>query len=76
MFSDTFCLKFAVVDQNKKVINDPRLDTVYVKTSETLGNIAKKLGEMYGLDQENFVKIKIIIDGDPQDHNIQIGNIR
>uniref|UniRef100_A0A3B0N3S5 Uncharacterized protein n=1 Tax=Theileria annulata TaxID=5874 RepID=A0A3B0N3S5_THEAN len=72
--SDLFCLKFAVVDQNKRLINDPKLEAVYVKTTETLGSIAKKVGQMYGLDEEQFVKIKIIIDGDSHDHKIQIGD--
>ncbi|BAM42519.1 conserved hypothetical protein [Theileria orientalis strain Shintoku] len=69
-----FCLKFTVVNGNKQVINDEKLDNVFIRTTETLGSIAKKLGEMYKLDPEEHERIKIIIDGDPQDHRLQIGD--
>ncbi|UKJ89334.2 hypothetical protein MACJ_002582 [Theileria orientalis] len=69
-----FCLKFAVINGNKQAINDEKLENVFIKTTETLGSIAKKLGEMYKLDPEEHERIKIIIDGDPQDHRLQIGD--
>ncbi|GFE54809.1 hypothetical protein BaOVIS_022130 [Babesia ovis] len=68
------CLKFAILDENRCLIKDERLDKVFVRHNETIGNLAAKFGKLFNLDENKHKDVKVYIDGDPQPHDITIGN--
>ncbi|GIX63201.1 uncharacterized protein BcabD6B2_26360 [Babesia caballi] len=68
------CLKFVILDENRSVIKDSRLDNVYVRQDETIGNLAAKFGKLFNLDENKYKDIAIYIDGDPQPHDTTIGS--
>ncbi|EDO06466.1 hypothetical protein BBOV_II005140 [Babesia bovis T2Bo] len=69
----TFCLKFTILDENRSIIKDSRLEKVYVRQNETIGGLAAKFGKMYNLDECKYNDIQVYIDGDPQPHHMIIG---
>ncbi|KAK1443624.1 hypothetical protein BgAZ_205000 [Babesia gibsoni] len=70
--SESICLKFVIMDENRCMIKDDRLQSVYVKRDETMGNLAEKFGRLFNLEDTLFKDIAIYVDGDQQPHNITI----
>ncbi|ORM41691.1 uncharacterized protein BXIN_2728 [Babesia sp. Xinjiang] len=72
--SRSMCLKFVILDENQTVIKDKRLDKVFVRHDETIGNLAAKFGKLFNLDENKYKDVTIYVDGDIQSHDVTIGD--